>query len=272
MSLRKCLLLTMLFAVVAWEASGRVSLFKAKFEVLKLDMWLRAPMPTVAFAGYGSQLANKPSRTLRSFHGKGTLPPPSLIPIQFKDPKELGAGKLLVASRSLGDPDFAETVVLLVHYDAKGALGLILNRRTDVPLSQVFALKAAKDRSDPVYLGGPVEPTAVFALYRSSAKMKKAENIFGGVYLIADKGLFERILSAKPSPSVFHAYLGYAGWAPGQLQAEVHAGAWYVFPAAAAAVFNSNPDSLWPQMIQETQFQWAKTEPFAELSQPAEFF
>ncbi len=173
---------------------------------------------------------------------------------------------MLVASRGLGDPRFAGTVILLVHYDENGVLGLVLNRRTHVPLSQVLDLKAAKDRSDPVYIGGPMEPSTAFALFQSSAKIKKAENIFGGIYLISGKGVFEKILSAQPDRDVFHVYLGYAGWTQDQLRTEVRLGAWFIFPADSATVFNSDPDSLWLQMIQKTNLRWAKTEPFVEIS------
>ena len=195
--------------------------------------------------------------------------PIQLKNLQFKDPKDLGVGKVLVAARNLGDPSFAGTVILLVHYDGKGAVGLILNRRTDVPLSRVLNLKAAKDRSDPVYVGGPVEPTAVLALFESSTKVEKAEDVFGGVYLISDKALFEKTISARPDPSVFRVYVGYAGWTQDQLRTEVQLGAWFIFPADAATVFNSDPDSLWLEMIKKTQLKFAKTEPFADTSQPA---
>jgi len=60
--------------------------------------------------------------------------------------KNLGIGKLLVASRGLGDPNFAGTAILLIRYDENGVVGLVLNRRTDVPLSRVLDLKAAKER------------------------------------------------------------------------------------------------------------------------------
>jgi putative AlgH/UPF0301 family transcriptional regulator len=236
--------------------------------------FLFAMLFTIAAAlpGYDSQPANMPGRGLGAFRTKGELLPPFFLPVQFKNPKDLGVGKLLVASRGLGDPDFARTVVLLVRYDEKGALGLILNRRTTVPLSRVLDLEAAKDRSDPVYLGGPVGPSAVFALFKSSAKMEKAEKIFGGVYLISDKALFEQTISARPDPGVFHVYLGYAGWTQDQLRTEAQLGAWFVFPADAATVFNSDPDSLWLQMIQKAELQLAKTEPFAEASSPVTLF
>jgi putative transcriptional regulator len=184
--------------------------------------------------------------------------PAVFLPAQSKNPRELGAGKLLVASRDLADPNFAETVVLLVRCDAEGVVGLILNRRTNVPLSRVFEeLKAAKDRSDRVYLGGPVETPAVFALLRSTAKLEGAEQIFGGVYLISTKTLFEKAISARPDPGVFHVFLGYAGWGNDQLRKEVELGAWFIFQADTRTVFDSDPDSLWRQMIQKTEFKLA---------------
>ncbi len=262
MSMRKRFLFATLFTIVALAAAGRVSVYKAEFDVPKPNTWSRAPVPVAAaLPWYDSQLASMPSRWLKAFRTKSELLPALFLPIQFKNPQDLGVGKLLVASRSLGDPDFAGTVVLLVRYDEKGALGLILNRRTDVPLSRVLDLEAAKDRSDPVYLGGPVGPSAVFALFKSSAKMEKAENIFGGVYLISDKALFEQTISARPDPGVFHVYLGYAGWTQDQLRTEAQLGAWFVFPADATTVFNSDPNSLWLQMIQKAELQLAKTEP-----------
>ena len=225
MSLRKGLLFEMLFAIIALAEPGRVNVYKEEFDVPKPNTLLRVSAPAIpALAWYGSWRANKPSRWLKAFRKKGELLPASFLPIQFKNPKDLGIGKLLVASRGLGDPHFARTVILLVHYDENGVVGLFLNRRTDVPLSQVLDLKAAKDRSDLVYIGGPMEPLATFALFQSSAKIEKAENIFAGVYLISDKGLFEKTISAQPDPNVFHVYLGYAGWTQSQLRTEVQLG------------------------------------------------
>ena len=273
MSLRKGLLFAMLFAIVALAEPGRVNVYKAEFNVPKPNTLLRAPAPAApALSWYGSWPANKPSRWLKAFRRKGGLLPASLLPIQFKSPKDLGTGKVLVASRGLGDPRFVGTVILLVHYDENGVVGLFLNRRTDVPLSQVLDLKAAKDRSDPVYIGGPTKPSAAFALVQSSAKIEKAESIFGGVYLISDKGLFEKTISARPDPNVFHVYLGYAGWTQDQLRTEVRLGAWFVFPPDTAAIFNSDPDALWLQMIRKTELRLAKTEPFVEISQLVKLF
>jgi putative AlgH/UPF0301 family transcriptional regulator len=188
--------------------------------------------------------------------------PISLLPVQSKNIRSLGTGKVLVASRDLGDPNFVKTVILLVRYDPQGVVGLVLNRRSHVPLSRVLKdLKAAKDRSDPVYLGGPVETPAVFALLQSAARVEGAEHISGAIYLISAKPLFEQTISTRPDPGVFHVYLGYAGWTEDQLRREVELGAWYIFPAEAGTVFNSDPDSLWPQMIGKTELKMAGTEP-----------
>jgi putative transcriptional regulator len=183
---------------------------------------------------------------------------PSYVLVQTKNPKALGPGKVLVASRQLGDPHFVHTVVLLVHYDAQNVVGLVLNRRTEVPLSRVFDhVKQAKDRSDPVYVGGPVEMPSVFALLQSSAKVDGAEHIFGDVYMISDKPLFEKSLSTQRDPRQFHVYLGYAGWSNEQLKKEVELGAWFIFPGDVSTVFNSDPESLWPQMIGKTELEMA---------------
>jgi putative AlgH/UPF0301 family transcriptional regulator len=239
-------LLAMLIAIVALTAAG--------VGALKSDARTRASAASADISTW-----HKASRT------KGESLPALLLPIQFKDPKNLGVGKLLVASRGLGDPRFAETVVLVVRYDEKGVLGLILNRRTNVPMSRILDLKAAKDRSDRVYFGGPVEPSSVLALFQApeKAKMEKAEKVFGGLYLIADGALFEQTLSARPDPQVFHVYLGYAGWTQDQLRAEVQLGAWFIFPADAGTVFDSDPDSLWLQMIHKTELRLAVAEPGA---------
>jgi putative AlgH/UPF0301 family transcriptional regulator len=186
------------------------------------------------------------------------IPRAIFLPVQSRNPSDLGPGKLLVASRELGDPNFAETVILLVHYDTEGVIGLMLNRRTELPISRVFAeLKTAKGISDPVYFGGPVETPTVFALLRSKDKLEGAEHVFGGVYWISTKSALEKTISSHPDPGVFHVYLGYAGWTTDQLRNEIKLGGWFIFQADNQTVFNANPDSLWRQMIKKTELKVA---------------
>ncbi len=178
----------------------------------------------------------------------------------FAQTDDLAVGKLLVASRDLGDPNFAKTVILLVHYsDDQGAVGLVVNRRTDVPMSRVFQdLKEAKGRTDPVYVGGPVELDSVLALLKTKTKPDNATRVFGDVYLISNKDVLKATMASGAEATVFHTYVGYAGWGAGQLEHEVELGAWHIMAADSATVFHADPDSVWQRMIQRTETQIAR--------------
>ena len=112
-----------------------------------------------------------------------------LVPVQTDVPtKHLAAGKILVARHSLEDPNFAETVIVLVQYDEDGTLGLIVNRQTKLPVSRLARdLEGAKGRTEPLYLGGPVAVSGVMGLVRTAAKLEDAKRVFGDVYMISSK-------------------------------------------------------------------------------------
>jgi len=168
--------------------------------------------------------------------------------------EDLGTGKLLVASRDLLDPNFVQTVVLLVRYQEDSVLGLVVNRQTQIPISRVFPeLKAAKGQTDPIYRGGPVERTAALALMRSGSKPEEAEHVFASVSMITSRGLLEKMIAEKMHPSMFHIYLGYSGWTAQQLRGEVEHGAWYIFPGNPATVFDPDSDTVWSRMIRKTE-------------------
>jgi hypothetical protein len=135
----------------------------------------------------------------------------------FPQAEDLAIGRLLVASRDLGDPNFAKTVILLVHYNEdQGAVGLVVNKRTDVPISRVFHdLKEASGRSDPVYIGGPVELNSVLALLKSASKPQGADRVFGDVYLISNKDVLSRTLASSAEATVFQPTLATRAGAPG---------------------------------------------------------
>src|ERR1700682_1376158 len=109
---------------------------------------------------------------------------------------DLGIGKILVAKRDAREPTFAETVILVVRYTQGGTVGLMLNRRTEVPVARALEpLKGASGRSDPVYAGGPVELANVLALLRTNAMPEGAEHITGKAYLIPTGTLLEKTLA-----------------------------------------------------------------------------
>ena len=181
-----------------------------------------------------------------------------LVEAQSTRPADLAAGKLLVASRDLSDPNFAKTVVLLVQYDEDGVVGLILNRRSKVPISRVLDdLPGAKDRRDPVYAGGPVGTTEVLALVRSRRPPGDAKRVFGDVLLVSTKEALEKTFASAADADAVHVYLGYSGWTAPQLEHELDLGAWYIFQGSAKAVFDSDPDSMWERLIRETELRIA---------------
>jgi putative transcriptional regulator len=166
--------------------------------------------------------------------------------------KSLAAGKLLVASRDLPDPNFSETVVLLAQVTAEGAMGVIVNRQTTVPLARV--LPEFKPPSDAVvFMGGPVEADGVVALARSASPLGDSRSVFGDVYLVTARESLEAQLAAGVGRDRLRVYLGYSGWDRGQLESETLHGAWHVMPGDAAVVFDNEPDSLWEREIKKTE-------------------
>ena len=173
--------------------------------------------------------------------------------------RDLGPGRFLVASRGLLDPNFARSVVLLIQYNEDGAMGLVINRPTKLPLSRVLdGLKDAKGRSDPVYMGGPVAITAVLALLRSRDGVEEGQRVLAGVYMISSKASLEKALAARTESSALRAYLGYSGWAAGQLEQEVELGSWWILRADADTVFDPDPATVWPRLIQRTEARIAR--------------
>jgi putative transcriptional regulator len=167
------------------------------------------------------------------------------------------AGSLLVATKKLGDPAFAQSVILIVDSGSQGTVGLMINRRTTVPISRIFKEKRAG--SDPVYIGGPVDFTSVQALLRSSSQVSGATKVIGDVYDTTEKDAIEKGIDTRASPSKFRLYLGYAGWAPDQLQHEIGLGAWSVMAGSPAIVFDSHPDSLWTRLNARLHMQIVKS-------------
>lgn len=171
--------------------------------------------------------------------------------------QSLATGNLLVATEKLGDPNFAESVVLIIqHDDEKGTVGVILNRRTKIPITKLFPdIKGAS--GDPVFMGGPVSLAAAQALLKLPSAKGQATRVLGDIYATGSKEMIEASVRSRTKPSEFRLYLGYAGWAPGQLEAEIRMGAWTVLTTRPALVFDPDPDSLWDRLTHESHMQIA---------------
>jgi putative transcriptional regulator len=182
-----------------------------------------------------------------------------LVPIQAgRSATELAAGKLLVARHKLLDPNFSQTVVLLVQHDEKGTVGLIINRPTKITLSRLSKeMEGAKGRSDPLYLGGPVETSGVMALVRSRTKPEDSKHVFADIYLLSSKAALEKNMASSADSTTLRVYLGYAGWDAEQLEWELSMDAWEVLPANPGIVFDPHPESLWPRLSGQDDLQVA---------------
>lgn len=183
----------------------------------------------------------------------------SMLPAQSKKPEDLGVGKLLVVPRQSPDPRFAESVVLLVRYAEDGTVGLMINRQTTLPVSDVLHdLKGSSNYSQPLYAGGPVQVELVQALLQSATGPHDGTHVLGKVYLVSKKADLEQALAAGKGSKDLRIYLGYCGWSRGQLENEVNQGGWYIFNGSDGLVFDSNPATLWSRMIARTEMHIAR--------------
>ncbi len=161
--------------------------------------------------------------------------------------EDLGKGKLLVATEFVQGRAFAESVILLLKYDATGAVGLVVNRPTEALPAQALPELAGLDRYEgKLYWGGPVELFTLRALLHSDAPPDSAVPIFDRVHLAL---LDENLLDGASSNSNLRFFVGYAGWAPGQLEQELEFGSWHIVAATEALVFADDPGGIWRRLL-----------------------
>jgi putative transcriptional regulator len=178
--------------------------------------------------------------------------------------EDLAAGKLLVMERKAADPVFGESVILLIQYRADGVVGLMLNRAAGVPLSRLRELNGTSNRSDPVYVGGPVELGEVRALARTPKAPPEGDHVDADLYVLQTRRGLEAALQASKGPDDIRIYLGYCGWSVPQLQNEVARGSWRIFEHGERFAFDSMPATLWERLIERTELHLA----FGPLMRP----
>lgn len=156
---------------------------------------------------------------------------------------------LLLSMPQLLDPNFAKTVVLLCDFIPEGAFGLVLNRPTDVPASEMVRLDPPVTRANgmPLCVGGPVEPERGWVL-TSEQPEDDYRMIVDGVYLSTSPVLLRRVLEAQPPPRA-RVLAGYAGWGPGQLDEELAHSAWLMGEVDLDLVFDIPLDRMWETAI-----------------------
>jgi putative transcriptional regulator len=164
------------------------------------------------------------------------------------------AGQLLVAMPQMGDPRFARSVIYLcTHSGDAGAMGLVINKVLgSLTLAELFAQldiesdAAAKRR--PVHFGGPVEPGRGFVLHTADYREEATVPVTGNIAITGTLDILRAIGKGQgPRESLFA--LGYAGWAPGQLDAEIQANGWLSVAADESLLFDHDHDDKWQRAL-----------------------
>jgi putative transcriptional regulator len=162
------------------------------------------------------------------------------------DTKPLNA-ILIVARNGLPDSDFAHATVLVMNNLGLGPVGIIINRPTPTPVSRLFPdIERLTKVRDKVYFGGPVDLASVWFLFRAATLPEHAVQVCDGVYLSGDRELLLQLLGRSKPMDGLRIFLGHAGWAPGQLEAEIERHDWTSKGAEAEAIFGGKAEYPWP--------------------------
>lgn len=170
---------------------------------------------------------------------------------------------LLLAGPQLGDPNFARSVVLLGKHDEDGALGWVVNGRALAPVGELLrgaelvgagdALPATAAFQRAARVGGPVQPASGYLVYRRVPGVEVTSEVSIGEHLgvCSDPEVLRAVVRGEVLPD-FLLLLGYAGWGPGQLEAEIRAGAWLPAPLDEELVLAEDLESLWDRAYRKS--------------------
>lgn len=164
------------------------------------------------------------------------------------------AGNLLVATPEMGDPRFREGVILVVKHDSSGAFGLVLNRTlgtVDITLLLQGEKPegARKKREIVLHYGGPVQARKGFVLYASDVPYPDSIPVGKGIAVSSATSLLQAIARGE-GPKKMMIALGYAGWGPGQLEAEMRRGDWFTAPASEDILFDDHYPTKWKRAME----------------------
>ena len=167
-------------------------------------------------------------------------------PTAAEDTKPL-TSILLVARGELRDPNFADSVVLVLNNLGPAPIGLVVNRPTEIPVARLFPdVKRLAPLHDKVYFGGPVDLESVWFLFRATKPPEHAILAVGGIYLSSSRDLLEQLLGREKPMDGLRIFIGHSGWAPGQLESEIARGAWTLERAEPDAIFKRKSEHPWP--------------------------
>jgi putative transcriptional regulator len=154
------------------------------------------------------------------------------------------AGQFLIAPPTMRDPRFDHVVILILRHDKDGALGIVINRPLgERPMADLIGDSSVTGKVR-VFVGGPVEPNVGFIVHSADYRRAATLDVDGRVAMTANREVLRDIADKKGPAKVLIAF-GYAGWAPGQLEAELAHNVWYTAPEDPALVFDDDRDKVW---------------------------
>ncbi len=157
-------------------------------------------------------------------------------------------GELLLDGGGLAGSFFSHTVILVCQHDAEGAFGLVLNRSSDKTVGDVIEADLPDAiKSETLYLGGPVQPSALSYLHALGGDQNG--NVMDRLRLSHSVEELEAVADKLSPPQRLKMFAGYAGWAPGQLDDEMKRKSWLTHPADCSLIFSADPKKLWKQIL-----------------------
>ena len=174
-----------------------------------------------------------------------------------EDPGELPEslrGSLLIASPALADPNFARSVVLITEHGPDGAMGVVLNRPSEVEVGDVAPELGEIAEGEPVFIGGPVQPQALVVLAEFNRVEAAAWVVVDEIGFVAAETEYSELSELVRRGRV---YAGYSGWGAGQLEGELEQEAWIVERPRQAELFAADPETLWRDVLARKGGQFA---------------
>jgi putative transcriptional regulator len=163
-------------------------------------------------------------------------------------------GRLLIASPALTDPNFSRSVVLITEHGPDGAMGVVLNRPSEIEVDDVAPELGEIAEGEPVFIGGPVQPQALVVLARFSDTDAAAWVVCDDVGFVAAETEYAELPEVVRRGRV---YAGYSGWGSGQLEEELSEDAWIVEPPRPTELFADDPETLWADVLARKGGQFA---------------
>jgi putative transcriptional regulator len=164
-------------------------------------------------------------------------------------------GNCLIAAKHLRDPNFYKTVVLLIEHGQHGAMGLVINRPSSILVCNALAghFSELPNFDDLVFVGGPVEPSALLILHNASELSGGDKPVIPEVYIGNSEHAFEEVVqraARQDTGLAFRVFSGCAGWAPGQLEGEIARGDWYSVAGSRDLIYHEDPYELYEMTLQ----------------------